>query len=108
MTVRELAEKLELNVVAGTLDAEITGVYAGDLLSNVMARAGENNLWVTVQGHQNVVAVAALANLSAVVVVENFPIEEDAVKRATEKGVNLLRTSMTAYDLICKLAALGI
>jgi len=108
MTVKELAEQLGLEVVAGTLEAQINGVYVGDLLSNVMAKAKEHNLWLTIQGHQNVVAVASLTGVAAVIVVEGFEVEPAVIKRAEEKGVNILRTPLTAYELICKLIALGI
>ncbi|MEJ6951839.1 DRTGG domain-containing protein [Natronospora cellulosivora (SeqCode)] len=108
MIVGELIESLDLEVVVGVnLDREIEGAYIGDLLSNVMARAKENNLWVTIQGHQNVVAVALLTNVSAVVVVEDFDIEDAAIERAKEKEVNILRTSKTAYEFVLELSELG-
>lgn len=104
MTVRELAEKFELEVVAGpNLDQKIDGVYIGDLLSNVMARAEKKNLWLTVQGHQNVVAVALLVELAAVILVEDFDYEENAIEKAKAKGVNLLKTKQKSYDLACSL-----
>lgn len=103
MTVRELVNKFDLEVVAGPdLEKEIDGAYIGDLLSNVMARAEKENLWLTVQGHQNVVAVALLVELSAVILVEDFDFEKNAVQRACQKGVNLLKTSKKSYDLACK------
>jgi len=109
MKVKVLIEKLGMEVIVGAdLDKEIVGGYVGDLLSNVMARAKEGNLWITIQGHQNVVAVALLADVSAVIVVENFEIEEGAIKRAEEKGINLLRTPLTSYKLISKLVKMGI
>jgi len=109
MTVKELVEKLDLEVVAaGPMDVEISGVYVGDLLSNVMARAEDKNLWITIQGHQNVVAVASLTGVAAVIVVEDFAIEEDAIERAREKDVTILRTPLTAYKLICQLIEIGI
>ena len=109
MKVRKLVEKLEIEVIVGSdLEKEISGGYVGDLLSNVMARAEEGNLWITIQGHQNVVAVALLAGVSAVIVVENFEVEETAIKRAEEKGINLLRTSMNSYSLISELVKMGI
>src|SRR5690554_1064144 len=103
MKVKDLVEKLDLEVVAGQLEEEISGVYVGDLLSNVMAKAQEQDLWITIQGHQNVVAVASLVEVAAVIVVENFTIEDQAMARAEEKGVNLLRTPLSAYQLIRKL-----
>lgn len=109
MKIKELLEKLDIEVIVrADLEQEVRGAYVGDLLSNVMARASEGNLWITIQGHQNVVAVALLAGVSAVIVVEDFDIEETAIKRAEEKGINLLRTSLTAYELISELVKLGI
>ncbi len=103
MIVNELVAKFNLEVVAGPeLGKEIDGVYCGDLLSNVMARAKKNNLWITVQGHQNVVAVALLVDISAVILVEGFEYDEKAVKKACDKGVNLLRTKKKSYTLTCK------
>lgn len=102
MTVKELVDKYDLEVVAGpNLEKEIDGAYFGDLLSNVMARAEKGNLWLTVQGHQNVVAVALLVELSAVILVENFDYEENAVQRACQKGVNLLKSKKKSYSLAC-------
>ncbi len=103
MTVKELVDLFDLEIVAGpNLEKEIDGVYIGDLLSNVMARAKKDNLWLTVQGHQNVVAVALLVELSAVILVEDFEYERNAVQRACQKGVNLLKTKKKSYSLACK------
>lgn len=100
MTVKELVDQFNLEVVAGPdLEKEIDGAYIGDLLSNVMARAEKGNLWLTVQGHQNVVAVALLVELSAVILVEDFDYEENAVQRACQKGVNLLKSKNNSYQL---------
>lgn len=102
MTVKELVSEFNLEVVAGPdLEKEIDGAYIGDLLSNVMARAKKGNLWLTVQGHQNVVAVALLVELSAVILVEDFDYAENAVQRACQKGVNLLKTKKKSYALAC-------
>ncbi|RAK07775.1 DRTGG domain-containing protein [Halanaerobium saccharolyticum] len=102
MTVKELVDQFDLEVVAGpNLDREVDGAYIGDLLSNVMARAEQGNLWLTVQGHQNVVAVALLVELAAVILVEDFDYEENAVQRACQKGVNLLKTRKKSYALAC-------
>jgi serine kinase of HPr protein (carbohydrate metabolism regulator) len=106
--VKDLVDQLGLEVVSGIFDKDISGVYVGDLLSNAMAKAQADNLWITIQGHQNVVAVASLTDLAAVIVVENFEIEAASVKRAEEKEVNILRTPLTAYELSRKLIELGL
>lgn len=109
MTVKELVEELNLEVVAGPdLNKEIDGAYIGDLLSNVMARAESKNLWLTVQGHQNVVAVALLVEIPAVILVEDFDYQKSAIKRACKKNVNLLKTRQKSYDLAANLYELNI
>lgn len=109
MKVNDIVSKLELEVLtADSLDRNISGAYIGDLLSNVMARAEEDNLWLTIQGHQNIVAVALLADVAAVIVVEGMTVEDAAVARAREKGVNILRSEFSAYELAVKLVKMGI
>ena len=72
MNVKEFAEKLDLKVlVEGDTEREITGCYIGDLLSWVMGRAPEDSAWLTVMGNINSIAVATLADVSCIVLVEN-------------------------------------
>ncbi|MGM0410266.1 MAG: DRTGG domain-containing protein [Bacillota bacterium] len=100
MRVKDIVDKLNLEVIVDSdLEKEINGGYCGDLLSNVMARANEGDLWLTVQSHQNVIAVALLTEVAAVIVVENFEIDNKAIERAKEKGVNILRSDLGAYEL---------
>ena len=67
MTVQDIIKQLNLSIVTGAdLDRPVTGGYASDLLSCVMAGAKTGNVWITLQAHPNVVAVASLLELSAV------------------------------------------
>lgn len=109
MNVKELVEKFELEVLAeGNMEQEITGGYVGDLLSNVMARAEAGQVWLTIQGHQNTAAVALLTEVAAVIVVEDFDVEEKTIVKGKEKGINILRTSKPAYEMAGKLYQLGL
>jgi hypothetical protein len=109
MTVRELVETLALSVIsAGDLEREVTGGYASDLLSCVMARARAGHVWVTLQGHPNVVAVASLLDLSAVVVTESVEADEQTLDRANAHGVTLLGTVDTTFTVVGQLSALGV
>lgn len=109
MVLKDLIEKLNLQILnEADLNKEITGCYIGDLLSNVMANAKKNQLWLTIQGHQNIIAVSLLAEVTAVIVVEDSEVDKKSIKRAEEKGVNLLKSELTAYKLAKKLADLGV
>ena len=105
MTVETLKDKLSLEVLAlPEPDAEINGAYAGDLLSWVMGRASEGNVWATIMTNMNVVAVATLAGTSAVIICENSEISEDVVDAAKAKGINLLRCAEPMYETCVKLS----
>lgn len=110
MTVQEIVSRLGLEVIAGTdgLQRNITGGYGADLLSNVMGRAESGSVWVTMQGHQNVVAVASLVGLAAVVIAGAAPVEPQAVEKARKEGVVLLTTALPAFEVIGRLYGLGI
>ena len=104
MKLKKIINKLDLEIVVeSSLDVEINEGYCGDLLSNVMAKAKKGDIWFTVQSHQNVIAVALLTEVAAVVVSENFEIEDKAIERAKEKGVNLFRSKLNSYELAGKL-----
>ena len=101
MTVREIAEKLNLRVFSGEagLDCEVTGGYVSDLLSDVMGFAKDGSVWVTLQTHKNVMAIATLKELAAVVIVKGFEPEEDAKEVSEEEGIPILGSTEQTFEL---------
>lgn len=109
VTVGELVEQLGLQVATqGALARQVTGGYSSDLLSCVMARAKEGNVWVTLQAHPNVIAVASLLGLAAVIVTEGVEPDLDTLARAQENGVTVLRSPQTTFAVVGRLSALGV
>ena len=110
MVLQEVVTALELEVLAdtGAMDEEVTGGYVSDLLSHVMGKAQSGQIWITMQGHQNIVAVASLAGLAAVVVADGIEAEEPAIAKAREQEVVLCKTKMPVYELAGRLYQLGI
>lgn len=110
MNLKAIVDALDLRVVAGAerLEMDVTGGYTSDLLSCAMAGAGKGNVWVTLQGHLNVVAVASLNELAAVIVTEGKPISAETASKAEEEGVVLLQTSLPSYTVIGRLWDLGV
>lgn len=109
MTVSELQAALSLTPVTlpeGERDVE--GVYVGDLLSWVMGRAQSGNVWLTIMSNLNIVAVATLSDVSCILLCEGVSLDESVRSTADAKGVNILSTSMTAYEVARKLAELGL
>ncbi len=111
MTVQEIINALSLEVLASNnaaLERHVTRGYASDMLSCVMAGAQAGGIWVTMQGHPNVIAVASLLDLAAVVVTEQAPVEPVTVQRAVEHNMVLLKTPHDTFTTVAQLAALGI
>lgn len=108
MTVRALAEALNLEIIqAGDLDREITTAYVSDLLSDVMAHASPGSLWLTLQTHANVAAVAALKGL-VVLLVNGRKAGADMLERAREHNITVLGTSLPAFEAAGRLYLMGI
>lgn len=100
MDVKELVEKLDLKVLCGEdLSREITGCYCGDLLSWVMSRAQEGDVWLTVMGNINSVGVAVLVDVACIVLTENAALDEDALNRAKQNDVIILQTEKNSYRM---------
>ena len=109
MTVNELAERLDLKrITLPEGDREVDGAYIGDLLSWVMGRAQGGNAWITIMSNLNIVAVATLADVSCVILAEGVTLDAQVVQTAEAKGVNILSSDKTAYEVAVSLAGQGV
>jgi serine kinase of HPr protein (carbohydrate metabolism regulator) len=108
--LKELVAQLELEVLAGKelIDRPVRGGYASDMLSCVMKGGGKDVLWVTLQFHLNVVAVAGLLEMAAIVITEGNRPEAETIARAEREGVVLLATPRTTFTLVGQLSGLGV
>ena len=105
MTVKEIQQALGWTAFhVADPDRRVTGGYAGDLLSWVMGRAGQDCAWFTIMSNQNVAAVALMADVSCVVLTEGVRPDADLLRRAGEKGVNLLGTAEDTFTAAVRLA----
>ena len=105
MKVADLIEKLQLKVYSGQagLDREITGGYVSDLLSDVMGNAAEGDVWITLQTHQNVLAIASLKEVAAVISVKGRNPEAETVVHSNEEGIPVLGTALGTFECAGKL-----
>ncbi|MEG0326321.1 MAG: hypothetical protein RR618_07290, partial [Cellulosilyticaceae bacterium] len=108
MQVKTIVDLMNLKVICGEayLDNEIEGGYIGDLLSFVMSHAKEKNIWITIQGHINSMAVASLLGLSAIVLSENSMADTEMIEKALEEGIPILGTAHSSFDFACHLTRL--
>lgn len=110
MTVKQIAQKLNLNFYAGEelADKTANGCYIGDLLSLAMSKVQANYVWITIQTNVNIVAVASLADASCIIIADGCIPDEKTVERAKEQNIIILGGEISAYEAAVKLAELGI
>ena len=110
MTLSDLAARLELKVyTAGTtLERPVLGGYASDLLSDVIGHGRKDDLWVTMQIHPNIVAVAVLKELAGIVLVNGREQAPETLQQAEREGVPVLGTRLSAFELAGRLYGLGV
>jgi predicted transcriptional regulator len=101
MNTSDLRE-LGFSEISHPREREILGGFCGDLLSWVMGRAEEGDLWFTIMGNMNTIAVASLADVSAVVLCEGVTAGEDVVNRAKEEEINIFSTDLPMFEAATK------
>jgi predicted transcriptional regulator len=104
MKVADLIRKFDLELFSGVsgIENEIKGGYVSDLLSDVMGYAGEGEVWITLQTHQNVVAVASLKELAAIILVKGFKPETETIVLSETEHIPVLGTSMSTFEITGK------
>jgi len=108
--ISDIVDALNLKIECGEklLNREIKGGYASDLLSDVMANTKEGDIWVTLQGHPNIVAVAKLKEIAGIILVNNRRPEQETLKKAEAEEVPILTSTLPSFELIGKLYKMGI
>ena len=101
MTVQDIVDKLNLTVFSGSqgLSTSVTGGYTSDLLSDVMGHADAGYLWITLQAHKNVIAIASLKELAAVVLVKGIRPDEETLSLSDQEGIPILGSNLQAFEL---------
>ncbi len=111
MTLQDIIEQLNLKVLTSPGDLAAvapTSGYTSDLLSCVMAGAKHGAIWVTLQAHINIVAVAALLEMSAVIITEGAQPDQATLDKARQENITLLSTDKLTYEVVGRLWELGL
>jgi predicted transcriptional regulator len=105
MTIKELCNSLHLEILAGPsgLDREVKGGYVSDLLSDVMGRATEGDVWITLQTHRNVVAIASLRDLAGIILVNGQRPDPEMAEQANRENIPILGTEEPTFSITGKL-----
>ena len=110
MKLADLTDRLGLHVRTAQekLAEEVTGGYASDLLSDVLAHGRSGDVWVTLQAHQNVVAVASLRGIVGIILVAGRQPEAETIEKAEAEHIPILVGDLPAFEIVGKLYELGI
>ena len=105
MKISELINKLELKVISGhnVLPSEATGGYVSDLLSDVIGNSKEGQVWITLQTHQNIVAVASLKDLSAIIISKGLVPDADTIEKSNNESIPVLSTELDTFSIAGRL-----
>jgi len=101
MKIKQVVDHKDFELISKTDDLErnISGIECCDLLSWVMANGKEDEAWITVQIHSNIIAVATLLDFSCIIVPENIKVDADVLEKASEEGIAVFSTSLDAYGI---------
>ncbi len=110
VNVKQFVDQFKLYVAAGqnNLNRQIQGGYSGDLLSDVMANAPIGCIWLTVQAHQNIVKVAVLREMAAIVLTGGQSPDQETIERANQEGLPILMWPGSAFDLAGQAHSAGV
>jgi hypothetical protein len=106
----KLVKELNLSVRSskGNLEQEITGGYASDLLSDVLANGEEGNIWITLQIHQNIIGVASIKDLAGIILVNGREPEPDTIEKAEAEDIPVMVSELPTFELVGRLYNLGV
>jgi len=110
MKLIELVDKLNLSVrsAKGNLQRQITGGYASDLLSDVLANSEDGNIWITLQIHQNIIGVASMKELAGIILVNGREPEQETLEKAQAENIPVMVSDLPTFELVGKLYNLGV
>lgn len=103
MDINSIIDFLNLKIFSSGKEKLVENGYTSDLLSVVLAKAPKKSLWITVQKHLNIVAVATIRELTGIIICNNLIPDEEVIKKASEEGLWLLGTDLDSFTISGKL-----
>jgi len=109
MKLSKIIDKCRLEKIVFYDDCEVETGYCGDLMSDVMAHAEPECIWITIQAHKNSIAVALIKDIKSIIFTNNVKLEKEVIEKAKEEKINLLRTDKNSFtvcgEIFCMMEA---
>lgn len=80
-------------------EVEITGGYVCDMLSDVMGSAQPGQVWITIMKHLNVIAVASMTGVPAIVFAKGTSPDANVIDKATEESIVLMSSPLDTFSI---------
>ncbi|QZT36873.1 hypothetical protein K5X82_16800 [Halosquirtibacter xylanolyticus] len=81
-------------------DPDVNSLMVTDLMSHAMAKGDCGMLFVTIQAHRNVLAVALLKEFAAIVIPYDVVIPENLLLEANKREMPIYSSSLSTYELV--------
>ncbi|MCB5258787.1 MAG: hypothetical protein WC179_05350 [Candidatus Cloacimonadaceae bacterium] len=104
--IQDLISGTNLTPELDPTQINITGGYAGDMLSDVMSSAKSGQAWITIMKHLNIVAVASLVEIPAIILAKSNIPEAAVLQKANAEKICILsspRDTFTISGILYKL-----
>jgi len=108
MTTQDVIEKIGLRPLSKFEHRDVSGVFVSDMISDVMAGAKSENLWLTVQTHKSIVPAANLVDVSAIIITGGKEVPQETIDLASKYDIAVLSTELATFDVVGKLYQAGI
>ena len=108
MKLSSVLDTVKAELLTNETEAELTGCYISDLLSDVLAHASPGMLWVTIQTHRNVISCALTKDIGTILFTCGRKPDRAVLAEADAEGIVLLSTKQTTYEAAGKLWEAGL
>lgn len=80
-------------------EVELSGAYVCDMLSDVMGSAKPGQAWITIMKHLNVIAVASMTGIPAIIFAKGNVPDNAVIDKAIEENIVLISSPMPTFEL---------
>ena len=99
MKLQEIVDVLQAEVVssADNMDAEVQTACGSDMMSDVLAFAKNQSVFLAGLMNPQVVRTAEMMDMCAVIFVRGKNVDESITALASQKGISILKTNFTMF-----------
>ena len=110
MLLREIVQVVDGSFLSGSVHDELAIPYAAasDLMSDVLAFSKPHALLLTGLANSHVIHTAEMADIAAIVFVRGKVPAAEVISMAEEKGIPLISSPLTMYELCGRLFQVGL